>query len=32
MLYNAVLVSAVLQSDSATCLHVSPLFLDFFPI
>ena len=26
LLYNAVLVSAVQQSESAICIHVSPLF------
>ena len=29
MLYNAVLVSAVQQSESAICIHISPLF--WFP-
>ena len=29
MLYN---VSAVQQSESAICIHTSPLFLDFLPI
>ena len=26
MLYNVVLVSAVQQSESAICIHISPLF------
>ena len=29
LLYNVVLLSAVLQSESAICLHISLLFLDF---
>ena len=29
MLYNAVLVSAVQQSESAICIHISPYTLPF---
>ena len=32
LLYNVVVVSAVQQSESAICIHTSPLFLDFLPI
>ena len=32
LLYNVVLVSAVHQSESAICLHIFPLFLNFLPI
>ena len=32
LLYNAVFVSAVSQSESATCTHAFPLLLDFLPI
>ena len=32
LLYNIVLVSTVQQSDSAVCIHLSPLFLNFLPI
>ena len=31
MLYNVVLVFAILQSESVTCIHTSPLFKIFFP-
>ena len=30
LFYNVVLVSAVQQSESAVCMHISP-FLDFLP-
>ena len=30
MLYNVMLVSAVQQSKSATCIHISPIFRIFF--
>ena len=32
LLYNVALLSAVQQSASAICIHISPLFLDFLPI
>ena len=31
MLYNIVLVSAVQQSESAVCIHISPFFWAFLP-
>ena len=32
LLYNVVLVSAVLQSESVISIHMAPLLLDFLPI
>ena len=32
LLYNVVLVSAAQQSESAICIHISPLFLDFLQV
>ena len=32
LFYDVVSVSAVQQSESALCIHITPLFLDFLPI